>query len=70
MPSAEQIADTVNRYISLIAKGSADDLVELYADLSVSSHGRGRSAARYTSAGRPSTAFAPLLRTSGGNASW
>jgi steroid delta-isomerase len=32
MPSAERIADTVNRYISLIAKGSADDLVELYAD--------------------------------------
>ncbi len=32
MPSAEHIADTVNRYISLIAKGSADDLVDLYAD--------------------------------------
>jgi steroid delta-isomerase len=32
MPSAEHITDTVNRYISLIAKGSADDLVELYAD--------------------------------------
>jgi steroid delta-isomerase len=32
MPSAEDIADTVNRYISLVAKGSADDLVELYAD--------------------------------------
>ena len=32
MPSPEQIADTVNRYISLVAKGSADDLVELYAD--------------------------------------
>jgi steroid delta-isomerase len=32
MPSAEDIADTVNRYIGLIAKGSADDLVELYAD--------------------------------------
>jgi len=32
MPSAEHIADTVNRYISLVAKGSADDLVELYAD--------------------------------------
>jgi steroid Delta-isomerase len=32
MPSAEQIADTVNRYIALVAKGSAHDLVELYAD--------------------------------------
>src|SRR5271166_1606753 len=32
MPSPEQIADTVNRYISLIAKGSADDLVELFGD--------------------------------------
>ena len=32
MPSPEQIADTVNRYISLVAKGSADDLVELFAD--------------------------------------
>jgi steroid Delta-isomerase len=32
MPSPEQIADTVNRYISLLAKGSADDLAELYAD--------------------------------------
>lgn len=32
MPSAEAIADTVNRYIRLVAKGSADDLVELYAD--------------------------------------
>ncbi|BBY05317.1 nuclear transport factor 2 family protein [Mycobacterium noviomagense] len=32
MPSAEVIADTVNRYISLIAKGSADDIAELYAD--------------------------------------
>ena len=32
MPSAEHITDTVNRYISLVAKGSADDLVELYAD--------------------------------------
>ena len=26
------ITDTVNRYIALIATGSADDLVELYAD--------------------------------------
>ena len=32
MPSAQDIADTVNRYISLVARGSADDLVELYAD--------------------------------------
>lgn len=32
MPSAQDIADTVNRYISLIAKGSADDIAELYAD--------------------------------------
>jgi steroid Delta-isomerase len=32
MPSAEAIADTVNRYIRLVAKGSADDLVELYAN--------------------------------------
>jgi steroid Delta-isomerase len=32
MPSAEYIAETVNRYISLVAKGTADDLVELYAD--------------------------------------
>ena len=29
---AQAITDTVNRYIELIAKGSADDLVELYAD--------------------------------------
>ena len=32
MPSAEDITDTVKRYIELIAGGSADDLVELYAD--------------------------------------
>ncbi len=32
MPSAEEIADTVNRYIGLVAKGSADDIAELYAD--------------------------------------
>ncbi|EUA29834.1 snoaL-like domain protein [Mycobacterium xenopi 4042] len=32
MPSAEVIADTVNRYISLVAKGSADDIADLYAD--------------------------------------
>jgi steroid delta-isomerase len=32
MPSAEQITAVVNRYLSLVAKGTADDLVELYAD--------------------------------------
>ena len=32
MPSAQDIADTVNRYTSLLAKGSADDIAELYAD--------------------------------------
>ncbi len=32
MPSPEQIADTVNRYISLVAKGGAEDIAELYAD--------------------------------------
>ena len=35
MPNAaktEAIRNTVNRYIELIAKGGADDLVELYAD--------------------------------------
>ena len=35
MPNAaktEAIRSTVNRYIELVAKGSADDLVELYAD--------------------------------------
>ncbi len=32
MPSAEHIAATVNRYISLVGSGTADDLVELYAD--------------------------------------
>ncbi|MEB3980436.1 nuclear transport factor 2 family protein [Mycobacterium sp. 663a-19] len=36
MPNAtdktQAITDTVNRYIELVAKGSADDLVELYAD--------------------------------------
>ena len=32
-PSKSQaITDTVNRYIELVAKGSADELVELYAD--------------------------------------
>ena len=29
---AQAITDTVNRYIELVANGSADDLVELYAD--------------------------------------
>lgn len=29
---AQAITDTVHRYIELVAKGSADDLVELYAD--------------------------------------
>jgi len=28
----QAITDTVNRYLELVAKGSADDLVELYAD--------------------------------------
>jgi steroid delta-isomerase len=28
----QAIRDTVNRYIELVARGSADDLVELYAD--------------------------------------
>ncbi len=32
MPTAEQITATVNRYISLVNNGTADDLVELYAD--------------------------------------
>jgi steroid delta-isomerase len=35
MPDADRaqaITDTVNRYIELVAEGSADDLVELYAD--------------------------------------
>ena len=32
MPSAEHITETVNNYIRLVAKGTADDLVELYAD--------------------------------------
>jgi steroid delta-isomerase len=32
MPSPELIAETVNRYISLVAKGTADDIAELYAD--------------------------------------
>ena len=36
MPNAankvQAITDTVNRYIELVANGSADDLVELFAD--------------------------------------
>jgi steroid Delta-isomerase len=36
MPNAsdrvQAITDTVNRYIELVAKGRADDIVELYAD--------------------------------------
>jgi steroid delta-isomerase len=36
MPNAtdrvQVITETVNRYIELVAKGSADDIVELYAD--------------------------------------
>ena len=35
MPNAaktEAIRNTVHRYIELVAKGSADDLIELYAD--------------------------------------
>jgi steroid Delta-isomerase len=32
MHCAQDIAETVNRYITLIAKGSADDIAELYAD--------------------------------------
>ncbi|OBH06392.1 nuclear transport factor 2 family protein [Mycobacterium sp. E1747] len=32
MPSVEHITDAVNRYLELVAKGGADDVVELYAD--------------------------------------
>jgi steroid Delta-isomerase len=32
MPSAEDNAKTVNRYLELAAEGRADDIVELYAD--------------------------------------
>jgi steroid Delta-isomerase len=32
MPSAEQITQTVNRYLELVAKGQADDIAALYAD--------------------------------------
>ncbi|WP_029114254.1 nuclear transport factor 2 family protein [Mycobacterium sp. URHB0044] len=31
MPSPEQITQTVNRYLELVAAGSADEIVELYA---------------------------------------
>ncbi len=32
MPSQEAIAQTVNRYLELVAKGPADDILALYAD--------------------------------------
>ena len=32
MPSAEDITQTVNRYLELLAKGQADAVAELYAD--------------------------------------
>jgi steroid delta-isomerase len=32
MPSAQDITETVNRYIGLVAGGSVDDLVALYAE--------------------------------------
>ena len=32
MPSAEQITQTVNRYLELVGNGQADDIAELYAD--------------------------------------
>ena len=32
MPTAEHIAETVNRYLELVAKGDADGIAELYAD--------------------------------------
>lgn len=31
MPSAEAITETVNRYLALVATGTADDIVTLYA---------------------------------------
>jgi steroid delta-isomerase len=31
-PSAEHITETVNRYLELVAKGSADEIADLYAD--------------------------------------
>jgi steroid Delta-isomerase len=32
MPTVERITQAVHRYVELVAKGSADDLIELYAD--------------------------------------
>lgn len=32
MPSAEQITQTINRYLELVSKGAADDIAQLYAD--------------------------------------
>ncbi|MGW4097231.1 MULTISPECIES: nuclear transport factor 2 family protein [unclassified Mycobacterium] len=32
MPNAEQITQTVKRYLDLVASGSADEIAELYAD--------------------------------------
>jgi steroid Delta-isomerase len=32
MPSADDYAKTVNRYLELVAKGSADDVTALYAE--------------------------------------
>lgn len=32
MPSAEQITQTVNRYLEFVGKGQADDVAALYAD--------------------------------------
>jgi steroid Delta-isomerase len=31
MPSKDAVAQTVNRYLELVAKGSADDVLTLYA---------------------------------------
>jgi steroid delta-isomerase len=32
MPNAEHITQTVNRYLELVANGSADEIAELYTD--------------------------------------
>jgi steroid delta-isomerase len=32
MPSAQQITETVRRYLELVATGQVDDVVDLYAD--------------------------------------
>lgn len=32
MPNVEHITETVNRYLELVANGSADEIAELYAD--------------------------------------